>query len=165
MHRNSVITLICLCCAVLCSCGKAAGQSGNAPAETTVQTVTDAQGKVIDVDLTQISSTMIYSTVSNMMQYPDSYLGQHIKLSGQFSVYHDKGGDKYIFSAIIPDATACCSQGIEFVLDGDPKYPDDYPKLDTNITVSGEFNYYKEGVNTYCQLLHAEIEDSPLSWK
>ena len=77
MHRNSVIALICLCCAVLCSCGKAADQSGNAPAETTVQTVTDAQGKVIDVDLTQMSSTMIYSTVSNMMQYSYLYLAYH----------------------------------------------------------------------------------------
>ena len=157
MHRNSVIALICLCCAVLCSCGKAADQSGNAPAETTVKTVTDAQGKVIDVDLTQMSSTMIYSTVSNMMQYPDSYLGQHIKLSGQFSVYHDKGGDKYIFSAIIPDATACCSQGIEFVLDDSYKYPDDYPEEGTTITVTGDFNVYDEYGFKYCQLQNAEM--------
>ena len=71
----------------------------------------------------------------------------------------------YSMTAHFLTIPTCCSQGIEFVLDGDPKYPDDYPKLDTNITVSGEFNYYKEGVNIYCQLLHAEIEDSPLSWK
>ena len=66
---------------------------------------------------------------------------------------------------IVSDATACCSQGIEFVLDGDYKYPDDYPAVDKTITVVGEFNYYKEEYNTYCQLLNAEMTvDNKLSW-
>ena len=61
------------------------------------------------------------------------------------------------FAVLISDATACCSQGIEFVLDGDYSYPDDYPLLGTNITVTGNFNYYKEGESTYCQLLNANM--------
>jgi hypothetical protein len=154
MRKTAVIAVLCVLCGGICGCGKKPAVS---QPESKAETVTDASGKIIDLDLTTMSSTMIYSTVSNMMMYPDSYMGQHIKLEGQFSVYHDKGGDKYIFSAIIPDATACCSQGIEFVLDGSYKYPDDYPEEGTTITVTGDFNVYDEYGFKYCQLLNAAM--------
>lgn len=154
MRKAAVIALLCILCGAACACGDKTAVSQS---ESKVEIVTDASGKKIDLDLTTMSSTMIYSTVSNMMMYPDSYLGQHIKLEGQFSVYHDKGGDKYIFSAIIPDATACCSQGIEFVLDGSYKYPDDYPEEGTTITVTGDFNVYDEYGFKYCQLQNAAM--------
>ena len=32
--------------------------------------------------------------------------------------------------------------------------------LDSEITVSGDFNYYKEGYSTYCQLLNAHMEEA-----
>ena len=31
-------------------------------------------------------------------------------------------------ACVIPDATACCAQGIEFTLAGDHRWPDDYPE-------------------------------------
>ena len=66
--------------------------------------------------------------------------------------------NKYIFAAIVPDATACCQQGIEFVLDGDYKYPDDYPEEGQSITIKGAFNSYDEYGFKYVQLLNAEMK-------
>lgn len=110
-----------------------------------------------DVDLTMLSSTMVYSEVYNMMTVPSNYLGKSVKMNGTFSVYHDESTGKYYYACLISDATACCSQGIEFVLDGDYEYPSDYPAEGTEITVSGIFNTYMEGEYQYCQLINAKM--------
>ena len=110
----------------------------------------------VDVDLTVLSSTMVYSEVYNMTVYPDEYLGKTVKMRGSFA--YAKGDDKYYFACIIADATACCSQGIEFVLADEKKFPDEYPELDTEITVTGVFDTYFEGKNMYCQLINAVME-------
>ena len=111
----------------------------------------------IDVDLTQLSSTMVYSEVSNMMTAPEPYMGKTVKMNGAFSMYYDEQNDHYYFACLIADATACCQQGIEFVLEGEHTYPDDYPNIGDEITVVGEFDTYDEMGYTYCQLLHAQI--------
>jgi uncharacterized membrane protein YcgQ (UPF0703/DUF1980 family) len=120
----------------------------------------------IDIDLTEMDSSMIYATVYDMVNNGDDYLGKTVKVTGPFSYFKDEQTGNEYFAVLVSDATACCSQGIEFVLDGDNTYPDDYPSLDKTITVVGEFNYYKEEYNTYCQLLHAEMTyDNSLSWE
>ncbi|MCD7764402.1 MAG: hypothetical protein LUI14_14705 [Lachnospiraceae bacterium] len=108
-----------------------------------------------DVDLTSLSSTVVYAEVSNMMTNPDKYEGKTVRMSGTFSVY--EGEAKIYYACLIADATACCSQGIEFVLDGDFSYPDDYPELGSEITVSGIFDTYYEGEYMYVQLIDAEM--------
>ena len=110
-----------------------------------------------DVDLTQLSSTMVYSEVYNMMTAPDGYMGKTVKMKGPFSVYHDEETGNYYFACIISDATACCSQGIEFVLTGEHTYPKDYPELGTEITVTGIFDTYEKNGYRYCRLNDAEI--------
>lgn len=110
-----------------------------------------------DVDLTTLSTTMIYSEVYNMMTNPDDYLGKYIRMKGNFSVYTDKTTGKSYYACVIADATACCQQGIEFVLKDSYKYPDDYPENGTEITVFGTFDTYYEGENMYCHLVDAEI--------
>lgn len=62
------------------------------------------------------------------------------------------------FSCIIVDATACCSQEIEFVLSGEHAYPDDYPEEGSEIVVQGIFNTYEENGYMYCQLKDAVME-------
>ena len=110
----------------------------------------------IDVDLTAMSSTMVYSEVLNMQQTPDEYIGKIVKMKGPFNV--SEIGDNRYFACIIADATACCSTGIEFVWAGDHSYPEDYPKKDQEITVVGTFNTYMEGSSKYMQLKDAEVE-------
>lgn len=110
----------------------------------------------VDVDLTTMSSTMVYSEVLNMQQKPDDYLGKIVKMKGPFNV--TEIDDNRYYACVIADATACCSTGIEFVWAGDHAYPDDYPTPDTEITVTGTFNIYTEGNSKYLQLKDAEVE-------
>ena len=116
---------------------------------------TGAPADGVDIDLTAMSGTMVYSEVLNMQKTPEAYEGKVVKMSGPFNVT-DYNGKKY-FACIIADATACCSTGIEFDLKGDYSYPKDYPTPQTEITVVGVFNTYMEGKSRYLQLKDAEM--------
>ncbi|MBR4731214.1 MAG: hypothetical protein IK081_00435 [Lachnospiraceae bacterium] len=112
---------------------------------------------VPDVDLTTLSSTLVYSEVYNMMTAPSDYVGKNVKMKGAFSYYQDPNTGNEYYACIIQDATACCAQGIEFVLAGDHKYPDDYPEMNSEITVAGVFDTYMEGEYMYCTLKNARF--------
>ncbi|MBR4627890.1 MAG: hypothetical protein IKO47_09380 [Ruminococcus sp.] len=127
-------------------------------------TMPDTSSDDIDIDLTQLDSNMIYAQVYDMVYNGDKYLGKKVKVKGPFSYFKEDDGREF-FAVLVSDATACCSQGIEFVLAEDHKYPEDYPEIGTKITVIGKFNYYKEDSYTYCQLIDADMEvDDSLSW-
>lgn len=111
----------------------------------------------VDVDLTALSSTMVYAEVYNMMVSPENYVGKTVKMSGQFVPYYDEGTGNYYFACFISDATACCSQGIEFVLAGEASYPEDYPSEGETICVIGTFDTYMEGESMYCTLRNASL--------
>ena len=114
----------------------------------------DAADGEIDIDLTKLGSTMVYSEVFNMMSVPGEYVGKTVKMSGTFSLY--EGETRNYYACVIADATACCAQGIEFVRRGDYRYPEDYPAVGDPITVVGVFDTYHEGEDLYCQLIDAE---------
>lgn len=109
--------------------------------------------QTVDVDLTKLNSTMVYSEVYNMMTSPENYMGKKVKMSGTFN--YAAGDNRYYYACLIADATACCAQGIEFVLKMDRTFPDEYPKVGDAITVVGIFDTYYEGSNRYCQLIDA----------
>ena len=143
------------------------GTNKNVPLESSDSTQSGSKaqnGSGIDVDLTKLSSTMVYSEVYAMMTAPKDYIGKTVKMSGQFALYQATGAngqpmpDQIYFACVIADATACCQQGLEFVLSDDYQYPDDYPELGTEITVVGEFQTYMEGKQQYCHLINASIE-------
>ena len=129
---------------------------------TEVVTDNNTEGRTtddnVDVDLTKLSSTMVYSEVYNMMYTPENYIGKTVKMSGMFVAYTNQDESQYYPAVIIADATACCSQGLEFVLEGNPSYPEEYPEIETEITVVGTFETYVEDGNTYCRLQNARIE-------
>ena len=116
-----------------------------------------AEGPV-DLDLSALSGTVVYSQVYNMVMQPDQYLGQTVRVRGNFSYFQDPVTMKEYFAVIIADAAACCAQGIEFVWRGEHRYPDDYPPLETEMTVTGEFGTYEENGFTYLQLSEADVE-------
>ena len=125
------------------------------------QTQTSADG--VDVDLTVLSSTMVYSEVYNMLYYDqESYYGKTVKANGIFAIYQMvvdgvTQPDPVAYACIIADATACCAEGMEFVLEGDYTYPDDYPELGAEITVIGEFQSYEENGMTWYHLVNARL--------
>ena len=179
--------LLAACMAVsLCACGKDVGnntlssnEEASASAESIPtpkeqetpdeqqtpeepeQTQTSADG--VEVDLTVLSSTMVYSEVYNMLYNdPAHYLGKTVKAKGTFSLYQLVTDgvlqpDPVAYACIIADATACCAEGMEFVLEGDYTYPDDYPELGAEITVIGEFQSYEESGMTWYHLVNARL--------
>ncbi len=111
----------------------------------------------IDVDLTLLSSTMVYSELFNMMVSPEDYVGKSVKMKGLFSSVHDDASGNDYFACVVMDATACCSQGIEFVPAESYRYPDDFPAEGEKFCVSGVFDMYEEGEYSYCTLKDAKI--------
>ena len=128
------------------------GASDSSAAASSFHTAEEIDVEGDYVDLTKQSSTMIYTTVYNMMYYPENFVGKTIKMTGNYSEYIAEDTGKRYFACIIKDATACCSQGVEFELTEDYKYPDNYPKEADPITVEGVFDLYKEGEYQYCTL-------------
>ncbi|MCR5718194.1 MAG: hypothetical protein K6F80_04065 [Oscillospiraceae bacterium] len=118
----------------------------------------DASNGEYDVDLTILESNMVYAQCYDMVFNPDAYTGQKIRARGPFAYYQDEETGKEYFAVLISDATACCSQGIEFVLDGEYHYPDDYPETGTEITVVGTYHNYEDNGTPYVQLQNAVIE-------
>ena len=112
----------------------------------------------VDIDLTVLSGSMVYAQVSDMMYRPMEYLGKTVRMSGAYSYYHDATTGNDYFACVVRDATACCANGIEFVLTEDYLFPDDYPEPGAIITVVGVFDTYKEGNSTYCTLREAKLE-------
>ena len=126
-------------------------------ADPAAEAPTESAPLNIDIDLTALSSTMVYAEVYNMMVSPDKYVGKTVKMKGLFAYYHDEATGNYYFACIIQDATACCAQGIEFVLSGEHSFPDDYPQTGDEICVVGVFDTYREGEYLYCTLRNAAM--------
>ena len=185
MKKALCIVMILALCAALAGCGdKQDGRSGSVSQSKSVNDVLNEGTKTdtpqtgatdqsqnaqdpkesgndpvydkVDVDLTKLNSTMVYSEVYNMMYYPDDFLGKTVRMKGAFG--YAVGDNRYYFACVIADATACCSQGIEFVLNTERTFPDEYPAPGSEITVVGVFDTYFEGENRYCQLIGAVME-------
>ena len=173
--------LLCLLLAALTalSLGACGEKSGPPTAETTFPTTVSEEPKPLEtlpletapskdtaestlVDLTALSSTMVYGEVFAMMSSPEDYVGKTVKMQGIFSkgqLYAagslNDGGT--VFACVIQDATACCAQGIPFELAGDRTYPQDYPELGDTITVVGTFEIHEQEGMEFCRLRDAEL--------
>ena len=110
------------------------------------------KGKAADVDLTVLSSTMVYAEVFNIMNKPDEYIGKTIRMRGPYTTSYYDDTKQYYHFVIIKDAAACCQQGLEFIWNGDHEYPADYPKEQTEIEVIGVFGRYVEQGASYFYL-------------
>lgn len=117
----------------------------------------DLHYETIDIDLTVMSATMVYSEVYNMLLYPENYVGKTVKMEGAYSYYYDDEMNCYYYGCIIKDATACCAQGLEFVPGDKYVFPDDFPNEGENVVVVGVFDTYEEGDYYYCTLRNAEL--------
>ncbi|MCR4734485.1 MAG: hypothetical protein K5829_05730 [Treponema sp.] len=113
----------------------------------------------VDVDLTKMSATMIYAEVFNMLIDPESYINKTIKMKGDFQVFTNETNTERYYAVVIQDATACCQQGIEFIWEGEHNYPEDYPPIGQEITVTGSYKvaYMDDGLE-YHFLLTSKVE-------
>ena len=118
---------------------------------------TKADPDGIDIDLTVLSSNMVYSEVFNMIYMPDEYIGKKVKMEGSFIRYHDEENGQDYYASIIKDAAQCCQQGIEFIPAEDYSYPDDFPAEGESICVIGVFDKYTEEDGYYITLKNAVL--------
>jgi len=95
------------------------------------------QVEKIDIDLTKLSKTMVYSAVFDILENPAEYRGKVIKFRGTYAAFHDPAKNEYHHACVIMDETACCMQGMEFEL-SDRKYP----PTESEITLIGKFDTY-----------------------
>lgn len=117
---------------------------------------TPAEG--VDVDLTILSSTMVYGEVYNMMTNPQDYEGKVIRLRGQYSSYYSDPPGEYLHFAVITDALACCVQGMEFLWTGEHSYPQDYPAEQTEIEITGVFERFEDQGSVYYRIVTDSLE-------
>lgn len=136
--------IFCLMAVSVCGCQKA--EATGTPQE---------EGQTVDVDLTKLSSTVVYAEVYNMMVKPEEYMGKVIKMTGLYTMYRDESSGLVYYACRIEDALACCAQGIEFVLAPGYEYP---TELGSEITVIGTFDTYTEGTTRYCTLRDSVLE-------
>ncbi|WP_455493524.1 hypothetical protein [Eubacterium sp.] len=151
-----ILALVLTLSFVACSKNSDKNENSNSKTTTSITETTRAEAKPVDLDLTELSRTVVYSEVYNMLITPDDYKGKIIKMKGQFNQYTDEEKGKIYNSVIIPDAAACCQQGLEFEL-SDKTNPNF--EQNTEITVVGTFDTYSDGKYLYCYLKNAEIID------
>ena len=142
--KKRIALMVCaaLCALALTGCG-----GGPASVEA------PAQAQKVDLDLTALSSTMVYAEVYDIVGDPAAHVGQTIRIRGPYYATSDAAlGTHYSF-VVVEDATACCQQGIEVVLNGEHVWPDDYPQNDQQVEVTGTYgSYQEEGITYYCIL-------------
>ncbi len=147
MKKVILILALFLAAALLTSCA-ASGEENAEPAVTPM---------VIDLDLSNLSGTVVYSMIYNIMYEPEPYLGKVIRIAGYYSAYEDMEHGIVYHACVIPDATACCAQGMEFIWSGEHSWPDDYPEETTDIIVTGRLEMYTEGEYKYLHLVDSEV--------
>ena len=114
-----------------------------------------AESSTAEIDLTSMSSTMVYSYVFNMVTTPDDFIGQRFRIQGIYDEGLWEPTNQMYHYIIIADATACCAQGLEFVLTDESAA---YPQPGDEIEISGIFSTYEEEGNLYIQIVADSIK-------
>lgn len=110
----------------------------------------------IDVDLTKLSKTMIFAEVYHMVSKPEDYVGKIVKVKGVLAIAQDEETGTYYTAVLIADAAACCQQGLEFEWTGH-KYPKDFQKVGSTVSLTGKFTTYEENGMTYIRIVTDKI--------
>ena len=113
----------------------------------------------VDVDLTQMNATMVFSQVSDMINKPSTYINKIVKVKGPFRPFESTDPNSCYPAILIQDATACCGNGLEFLLYGVPRCTmqggNGYPLLNEEATIVGRFETYLEDYSLYIHLVDA----------
>ena len=106
----------------------------------------------IDIDLTAMSSTMVYAAVLNIMRSPGRHAGQTIRVSGTYHPFFWDETGLYYHYVIVDGQPGCCPQRMEFKLSDNYVFPDDFPPEGAMIEITGVFGSYQEMGHTFFYL-------------
>jgi len=141
-----VLLGLCLMCMLAAGCSGKTEDENSGPARSAGF-----------IDLSAMSDTLRIAELTNITSTPANYLGKTIKLGGVYQAQYYEPTQQYYHCILIIDAAACCQQGLEFVWNGNHRYPDDYPKDGTPIELSGVYESHQELGKTYYHLVVDEI--------
>lgn len=110
-----------------------------------------------DIDLCSENRDNDYNSFLKLLINPEDFDGKTVKLHGTFSINKNGGKNYYICSPSTKSGSA--SQGMEFTLSKDYKYPDDFPAPGEEITIFGKFEFYEEYHKSYCRIKDAVFTD------
>ncbi|MBO4471611.1 MAG: hypothetical protein J5841_07630 [Clostridia bacterium] len=148
-----ILFTLCVCLLLCVSC---AGQS-TAPADPNPNPNLSTN-LTPDLDLSKMSSTVVYAEINNIQYDPTQYLGKVIRLRGLYAFHREPSTDMVYYACVVPDATACCMQGMEFVPAAEPQDPDRFLEDSADITVTGRLEIYVEENTSYLHLVDAQVE-------
>ena len=131
----SILLALCICLLPLC-----AGCAESAPAS-------------VDLDLSVMSSTIVYAQMYNIQYDPGQYLGKIIRLRGLYSFFREPSTGVVYYACVVPDATACCMQGMEFV----PPAGGLPAEEGETVTVTGRLAIYQEGGVSWLHLVDTDV--------
>ena len=86
-----------------------------------------------DLDLSGFNRAMTYAQISGILRTPEAFEGMIIRAKGQFNYSEKTQTAKIIFS----DSAGCCEITLAFSGMEDWIFPDHYPPLYAQITVTG----------------------------
>ena len=87
----------------------------------------------IDFDLTDMSATMVYAQVYDLMLDATKYFDKTFKINGNLQKFNDHITNEEVYAIIIKDALGCCEQGIEVKFSEEEKPP----QTPTDIVLEG----------------------------
>ncbi len=108
------------------------------------------------LDLTKMSSTMVYAQIFRMMTAPEEYEGNSIILEGTLARSDPAETGAQLYGCVVADATQCCFLGLEFE-PAEGSAAKALPPDGTAITVSGVFHSTEDRDGTRCVLTDAKV--------
>ena len=113
----------------------------------------------VDFDLSNMNFTMISSFFFQMLVESEKYENKIFKIKGKFQSFENEEDASALpyFSVIMNDQTMCCQEGIDFIWEGDHKWPQDYPQQNQEITIIGKYIITEVDGITYNYILASDI--------
>jgi len=91
----------------------------------------------VDIDLSELSMTMIQAEYARILSNADDYVGKTIKAYGAYyTLLFSNSGTRFHYIIIVP-GDECCQMGFEFRRGDDYDFPDDYPSQNAMILITG----------------------------
>lgn len=105
-------------------------------------------------DLTEMSSTMIFSQVYDLIINPINYEGSTFKIQGEYEFYTIPETTDTVYFIVIMDAAGCCPQGLEVRFPGDVAPPDEF----CEVIIEGTSLSEVDGIYTYVHIDVSSLE-------
>jgi hypothetical protein len=97
----------------------------------------DVSESDVDIDLSELSMTMIQAEYARILSNADDYSGKTIRVVGAYyTLFFENPGTRFHYIIIIP-GDECCQEGFEFRRAGDYDFPGDYPSQNAMIQITG----------------------------